>query len=89
MIKIYNRSLSFIINHLIAIFIFTIAYYYISMYDSNAFTHNLSIFDALYYSTTTQSTIGYGDISPRSIQAKTIAILQMFSVVGLITFHLA
>ena len=57
------------------------------MYDSNAFTHDLSILDAFYYSTTTQSTIGYGDISPRSFEAKIVAILQMFSVVGIITFH--
>jgi len=87
MIKVHNYDLSFIINHLIAIIIFTGLYYNISMFDSSSFNHKLSIFDALYYSTTTQSTIGYGDITPLSVPAKTVALLQMFSIIGLITFH--
>ena len=40
----------------------------------------ISFFDAFYYSLTTQTTVGYGDITARSILAKTLTCLQLMSL---------
>jgi len=54
------------------------------------FEHNaqegLTFFDCIYWATITMSTIGYGDITPHSIEGKTLAIFT--SVAGVASFTL-
>lgn len=57
-------------------------------YDPNAFSNNPSNFDLFYFTITTFTTIGFGDIVPISIYAKAITILIAISSVIVITIFL-
>lgn len=60
----------------------------IKAYDVNAFSNNPSNFDLLYFTITTFTTIGFGDIVPINFYAKLITILIAFSSVVVITIFL-
>ena len=76
--------------HLLLIFIFAGIYYGMRGNENfNGMDSTSSFFDALYFSFTTASSVGYGDISPKSSKAKgtvmiqqTIVILQLFTQVA-------
>ncbi len=57
------------------------------------FEHNVSIGDALWWGVVTASTVGYGDISPKTTEARLMAALlisiMVLIVVPLITAHFA
>lgn len=56
---------------------FASAYAYLSHVDSDAFSEVLSRTDALYFSITTATTVGYGDISASTESARVIVMVQM------------
>lgn len=61
-------------KYLAFILVFAIIYYILG---KEHLSDNLSPFDALYFSVVTQTTIGYGDITPVSRVGKTVAICQI------------
>ncbi len=76
----------FITFQVIIILIFSVFYYLIGKKDNTHFTiknekginkYKISYFDALYLSIVTQSTVGYGDITPNSKITKIISMIQM------------
>ena len=83
--EIIGKKLSlktiFLFN-IVWILIFAVIYFIIGQSD-NQFNHtkkNLNFMDALYFAVTTQTSIGYGDISPRSTIAKIFVMIQQISV---------
>jgi len=63
----------------IAILLFTVMYFTLSMSGEehfNGLDKSSSFLDHLYFAFTIQSTVGFGDIYPKSSLAKTIVMLQ-------------
>jgi hypothetical protein len=80
------RLLYFIISTLFYPFI----YYFFCNYDDFYFRHppsnnQLPFLDLIYFSVITQSTIGFGDITPKSNKGKCIVILQVLTSFIIIT----
>ena len=68
--------------NIVWIIIFAVIYFIIGQ-SNNQFNHTkktLSFMDALYFAVTTQTSVGYGDISPRSTLAKIFVMIQQISV---------
>jgi len=68
--------------NMIWIMIFAVFYFIIGQLDKQ-FNHtkkNLTFIDAFYFSVTTQTRVGYGDITPRSTLAKIFVMIQQISV---------
>ena len=89
MFKKLNDVIRFMGLQIIVIIIFSLFYYLIGRKTKTHFLvrsrygHRLiklSLIDALFLSVTTQSTIGYGSITPISPIAKTISIIQMILI---------
>lgn len=59
-----------------------------NLISSNAYTNFPSNFDLLYYTVVTFTTIGFGDISPVSVEAKFMAILISFTSIICLTIFL-
>ena len=57
--------------------LFATAYFAMGRHDSVAFTQDLNRTDALYFTITIFSTVGFGDISPRSETARLVVSAQM------------
>jgi voltage-gated potassium channel len=67
--------------------IFSTTYYELGRNTDHAFTQSLNRFDALYFTVTVFSTVGFGDISPVSQFARVMATFQMLGdliVLGLL-----
>jgi len=67
--------------------VFASAYYLIQNADANAFTASLSKTDALYFTITVFSTVGFGDITAKSELARILVSIQMMfdlAVFGLV-----
>ena len=58
---------------------FASAYAFLSHIDDGAFTEMLSRTDALYFSVTTSTTVGFGDISASSETARIVVMLHMIT----------
>ena len=58
---------------------FASAYAYLSHVDSDAFSEVLTRTDALYFSITTATTVGFGDISASTEGARIVVMLQMIT----------
>lgn len=66
-----------IIYNIINTFIFSVIYYIIGKYDSKAFSEiNIKYTQALYFSATTNFTLGFGDVLPVSPLPKFFVIIQ-------------
>lgn len=63
--------------YVLAAFCFSVIYVYLVRRDANAFSAELNLGDALYFSFVSMTTTGYGDISPRSGSAKFVVCLQI------------
>jgi uncharacterized protein (UPF0261 family) len=66
--------------------VFAATYVVISNAGPGSFSEPLGRTDALYFTLTLFTTVGFGDIAPRSEVARIIAMIQM--VIGLITVGL-
>ena len=79
--KAYHRRILYVFI-LILIFLFGGAtfYHYIEHWD---------YIDALYFSTATMTTVGYGDITPHSTTGKLFTIVYVFSGVGIVLYGLS
>ena len=73
------------INHILVIVIFALIYYY--HYNTNSKEHftlssgeEMSLIDIPYFTLTTHTTIGYGDILPKSKQMKFCVILHQIAM---------
>lgn len=70
----------------ISIFIYTLIYSFLFNKDDfnyNTTSKNISLNDTflemLYFSSITQSTVGFGDISPKTRKAKVIVVIQILT----------
>ena len=66
--------------------VFSAAYVILSLNDSEAFSEPLSRSDSIYFTVTVFSTVGFGDIAPKSELARIVTMSQM--LVGLIVLGL-
>lgn len=57
--------------------IFATVYTIISLDSPDSFTEELTPFSSMYYAITVLSTVGFGDITPVSIPARSVTMLQM------------
>jgi voltage-gated potassium channel len=57
--------------------IFAMVYVMISINDTSAFTEPLNSFNAYYYSLTVLATVGFGDIAPNTVMARSFTMVQM------------
>jgi hypothetical protein len=67
--------------------LYAAAYYLMSAGDPKSFSESLTRVDALYFTVTVFSTVGFGDIWPRSEPARILVMTQMFGdllVIGLV-----
>ena len=63
--------------YVLAAFCFSVLYVYLARQDANAFSAELNLGNALYFSIVSMTTTGYGDISPKSGWAKFFVCLQI------------
>jgi len=64
--------------------IFSTTYYFIARGQTGAFTETLNRTDALYFTVTVFSTVGFGDIAPKTEAARVVAIVQMLGDLALL-----
>lgn len=64
--------------------LFALLYVSMSVTDRSAFTQPLSRTDALYFTTVTFATVGFGDITPVSQLARAVVTVQMIAGMGAI-----
>lgn len=64
--------------NILMVLCFAIVYYWIGQEPENfrGVQGRMSFLDSIYFSITTQTTLGYGDITPRTDQAKIFVVLQ-------------
>ncbi|XAS65689.1 potassium channel family protein [Micrococcaceae bacterium Sec5.8] len=62
--------------------LFALLYTSMSATDPSAFTEPLNRLDALYFTTVTFATVGYGDITPVSQLARAVVTIQMIAGLG-------
>ncbi len=82
--KDYEHFFYIILVQLVGVTVFAIIYWLINTQTPDQHFSGLSKdatpLDYLYYSITTQTTVGYGDIHPVSPLARSVAVLQMVVV---------
>lgn len=57
--------------------IFSIVYVTISLEDPSSFSEPLDSFSAYYYALTVLATVGFGDIAPTNVPARSVTMVQM------------
>lgn len=78
--KLKEGSIVLLTNVLI-IFMFSVVYYMLGDAENwNGIEENSNLFDFFYFSFTTMTTIGYGDVSPNVVTTKVICIGQQLIV---------
>jgi uncharacterized membrane protein YagU involved in acid resistance len=88
LIKSPKKLITFLIHHLFFIILFAVIYYIVSEYNIYSFSIKLSPLDAVFFSTATQTTVGYGSIVPISNTARMITMIQLLSLAGIFSIHL-
>lgn len=93
--KLFLKVMKMRKNVLMTLFLFTLLYIFITaliMFNvephQNPYTGEKTFstfFDALYWSTVTLTTVGYGDLCPISVCGRTISMLSSLFGIGLIT----
>lgn len=71
------NTLRLVRGNLLLLALFVTVYFILSRVNESAFTKKLSFIDVLYFATVTQSTVGYGDISPASPGMKLLVLLHI------------
>jgi voltage-gated potassium channel len=64
--------------------VFASTYYVMERASAASFTQPLTKTDALYFTVTVFSTVGFGDISPKSEAARVVLIVQMLGDIALL-----
>ena len=83
-IKIKKLDYNFLKINLLLVIVFSFLYYLDSIY----FNTHKDIFECIYYSLVTQTTVGYADIIPKSTSLmKHITIFQLLSIFLTLSFH--
>ena len=91
--KLTNLS-DIVLQVLGEVIIFTMLYYGTNLYPGPHFhsplphydgMSKISLFDAFYYSLTTQTTVGYGDLTARSTVAKMLTVMQLIGLLYIAT----
>jgi hypothetical protein len=86
-LKLTKNKLTYIYVNLLLIFIFSIIYWYYGTPENLTFgpqfsyNDNISYLSALYFTCTTHSTVGYGDITPKSKFMQTIIIIHLIILI--------
>ncbi len=64
---------------LVAMFLafFSVTYYAMSLAEPASFSEDLDQFSAFYFTVTVLATVGFGDITPVTIPARSVAMVQM------------
>jgi len=75
LIKYFDEPHEKLYFNIILIIIFGIIYKILYIIDKKSFSTELSWFDSFYFSSITNFTLGYGDIIPKSIVAKTFVVM--------------
>ena len=57
--------------------LFALTYFVMGRVSAATFTQPLTRADALYFTVTVSSTVGFGDITPKSVAARVVLIVQM------------
>ena len=73
--KIFSKFKDKLIYNIIATFVFSVIYYIISLIDNYSFSEELSYRQALYFASTTNFTLGFGDVLPKSGFAKIMVVI--------------
>lgn len=86
--KKYERSEFIFFIQIFLVILFTLIYYLVSIYltKNNIRTKFYSIYECLYLSIITQTTLGYDNIIDEHKYLKNIQLLQMISILLLISF---
>jgi len=81
----YNTDLhNVLINHIITIIVFFAIYNVLQSYDKSCFSGtNGCWIDMLYFTTTTHSTTGYGDIVPTNKLSKIVVSIHQLIIIAL------
>tara|TARA_B100001287_G_C22673986_1_gene526719 strand:- start:1088 stop:1666 length:579 start_codon:yes stop_codon:yes gene_type:complete len=70
-----------LLTNVAVIFVFSIIYFILGDKENwNGITDDSNLFDFFYFSFTTMTTIGYGDVSPNVVKTKVICICQQLIV---------
>lgn len=78
-----GNVIKYMLRHLFIVFLFATAYFIVSHYiDNDPKRDPLSPLDCFYYSLATQTTVGYGDISAKTIAMKVATIMQLLTIYG-------
>lgn len=70
--NVFKKFKDKLIYNVIATLFFSVIYYIIALFDKNAFSEPLDYPSALYYASTTNFTLGFGDVLPKSGLARFI-----------------
>ena len=73
--KVFSKFKDKLIYNIIATFIFSIIYYIIGRIDKDAFSQELFYSEALYFASTTNFTLGFGDVLPKSNLARFVVVI--------------
>lgn len=74
----YHRKIFFVLLMTMAILFGGAAFYY--------YIEHWTFLDALYFSTTTMTTVGYGDLTPHTDAGKMFTIVYIFLGVGIVLY---
>jgi len=74
---------SLFINHLVCGFTFFLIYFSLFTHDKNNFKSANNIHDILYFTSSTHSSTGYGDVTAKSTLARTVVIAHHLCIVAL------
>lgn len=82
------------IGYLLVVYLFAVLYRMVSILDGHSFfvngpTASLSFFNAFYFSVTTASTVGFGDITPASVWAKSLVMAEIILSLAYAAFLLS
>ena len=87
--KVTQRAGGFFVANAFLIVLFALAYWLISKQTKGAFNkkleQKLSFSEALYFSTATHTTLGYGDILPTNAASRATASIQALLMFSLTT----
>ena len=75
-----------VVGAIMFVTVFANAYYQIAQLNSQSFSQELDLFTAYYFTVTVLGTVGFGDITPVTILARSVSMVQMIVDLGIIAF---